>query len=295
MSNTDAIAFENLGKSFRGRIAISGISFSVRKGEIFGLLGHNGAGKSTTFGIALGHVRADTGRVVIGGIDVAADRASALSKTGAIFETPSFYDYLSGWRNLEFYVSLSGWLPRERLMEAVHLVGLAERIHDPVRAYSHGMRQRLALAAALLPDPQLVLLDEPTEGLDPSGIHEIRSLILRLRKEQGITFVLSSHLLHEVERLCDRVAILHRGELVFCGEWKEADRPLWQVDTPDLEAARKILGAFGVSPDCDGRFAFEGDPARAVAALVAGGVRVREFRRIRRTLEDFYLEKSCAQ
>jgi len=288
------IRFESISKKFRGRPAVDGVSFEVARGEIFGLLGHNGAGKSTTFGIALGHVHADSGHVHINGHDVASARASALARVGAIFETPAFYDYLSGWKNLRFFVSLSGPVPQARMEEVIRLVGLEDRIHDPVRTYSHGMRQRLALAQALLPDPELIILDEPTEGLDPAGIHEMRSLIRDLRTRHGLTVILSSHLLHEVEQLCDRVAILHQGTLAFCGRWQdtESGRTRWILETPDPEKCPGALAALGIAIQSDGTLILPDnlDPAEVVSTLVLAGVRVREFRKAARTLEDFYLE-----
>ena len=290
------IRIEKISKKFRGRPALNGISFEVAKGEIFGLLGHNGAGKSTTFGIALGHVHADAGRVTIHGHDVSTDRAAALARVGAIFETPAFYDYLSGWRNLRFFVSLGGSVSRGRMEEIVRRVGLEERIHDRVRTYSHGMRQRLALAQALLPDPELILLDEPTEGLDPAGIHEMRALILKLRADHGMTVILSSHILHEVEQLCDRVAILNRGELVFCGRWQDAGPggSRWKITTPDLEKCAVVFQELGVAISQDGIVTLPDavDSADVMAVLVAERVRIREFRKLTRTLEDFYLERT---
>jgi ABC-2 type transport system ATP-binding protein len=290
------IRFESISKKFRGRPAVAGVSFEVARGEIFGLLGHNGAGKSTTFGIALGHVHADAGRVTVHGHDISSDRARALARVGAIFETPAFYDYLSGWRNLRFFVSLGGSVSQQRMEEVVRLVGLEERIHDPVRAYSHGMRQRLALAQALLPDPELVLLDEPTEGLDPAGIHEMRAMILKLREEHGMTVILSSHILHEVEQLCDRVAILHRGSLVFCGRWQDVGPggTRWKIETPDREKCAAVLRGLGIEPATDGTICLpdELDSPTVVSALVAADVRIAEFRKLVRTLEDFYLERT---
>jgi len=290
------IRFESISKKFRGRPAVADVSFEVARGEIFGLLGHNGAGKSTAFGIALGHVHADAGRVTVHGHDVSTTRAAALARVGAIFETPAFYDYLSGWRNLRFFVSLGGSVSRSRMEEVVRLVGLEERIHDRVRTYSHGMRQRLALAQALLPDPELVLLDEPTEGLDPAGIHEMRALIQRLRAEHGMTVILSSHILHEVEQLCDRVAILHRGSLVYCGRWQDAGPggTRWKIETPDTEKCAAVLRGLGLALAPDGTLALPDnfDSAAVVATLVAAGVRVAEFRKLVRTLEDFYLERT---
>lgn len=286
------ISWEGISKKFRGRAAVEDVSFSVGPGEIFGLLGHNGAGKSTTFGVALGHVHPDAGRVIMNGYDVVRDRPRALARTGAIFETPAFYDYLSGWKNLNFSVSLSAVPERKRLEEVVGLVGLGDRIHDPVRAYSHGMRQRLALAQALLPEPSLILLDEPTEGLDPAGIHEMREMILRLRAERGLTVVLSSHLLHEVELLCDRVAILHEGRLIFCGAWQDAAPARWKVVTEDAGLARGVLGGLGCQEDTDGLWTPSGTAPDAVAALVAAGVRLEEFGRVVPTLEEFYMKRT---
>src|SRR5581483_2912295 len=199
------IRLNNLSKNFRGRPALIDLSLEIARGEIFGLLGHNGAGKSTTFGLILGQLYPTAGEAFIRDISVQRDRMKALKGVGAIFETPGFYDYLSGWNNLRIFTSYSGQVKDAEITETVKFVGLENRIHDPVRVYSHGMRQRLALAQALLPRPDVVLLDEPAEGLDPEGIHEMRQLILQLNSEHGMTVLLSSHLLSEVEQLCDRI------------------------------------------------------------------------------------------
>lgn len=285
------VSLRSLHKTFGRRPAIEDISLDVPEGEIFGLLGHNGAGKSTTFGILLGMVAPSRGEAFIAGHSVQKNRRLALARVGAIFETPSFYEYLSGWDNLRFFVSLSGQdVPRHELEAAVGLVGLADRIGDPVKNYSHGMRQRLGLAQALVPRPRFILLDEPTDGLDPLGIREMRGLIRRLRGEFGITVMLSSHLLSEVEQLCDRVAILHSGRMVFCGEWHGApDR--WRFDLDPLAPAGEILNAHGLRQVQDVWAAPAGfDPAGLVEALVRAGIQVREVRPVRQTLEDFYLE-----
>lgn len=285
------VKLENLSKSFRGRPALTGLSLEIQRGEIFGLLGHNGAGKSTTFGLMLGHLHPDTGEAFIAGHSVQRDRPNAISRVGAIFETPAFYEYMSGWQNLRFLVSLSGLVPDERLMEAVRLVRLEKRIHDPVRVYSHGMRQRLALAQALTPNPEFILLDEPTEGLDPEGIHEMREMIRQLRDERGLTVMLSSHLLAEVELLCDRVAILHQGKMVFCGLWKGGD-PQWKLDLDDWNRAVPILEKAGAICGAEGIVVLGPNiqMADVVAALVHAGVRVHAVEPVRRTLENFYLE-----
>jgi ABC-2 type transport system ATP-binding protein len=285
------VSLRSLYKTFGKRPAIEDISLEVPEGEIFGLLGHNGAGKSTTFGIMLGMVAPSRGEAFIAGHSVQKNRSLALAGVGAIFETPSFYEYLTGWENLRFFVSLSGQdVPRRDLEEAVGLVGLSDRIGDPVKNYSHGMRQRLGLAQALVPRPGFILLDEPTDGLDPLGIREMRGMIRRLRDEFGITVMLSSHLLSEVEQLCDRVAILHQGRMVFCGAWKQTP-DLWQFTLDPWERAAEILSAQGLRPFQECWAAPAGfDPAVLVEVLVQAGVHVRGVQPVRQTLEDFYLE-----
>ena len=288
------LAVNGLSKTFGGMPALQDVSFEVRKGEIFGLLGHNGAGKSTSLGIILGMVAADCGDVTIDGISVVGNRAKALRKVGAIFEAPSFYDYLTGWENLRILVSYTCRFDPGAANEVVERVGLGKRIHSKVRTYSHGMRQRLALAQALLPEPEVLLLDEPTDGLDPEGIRWFREFILNLRRERGTTVLFNSHLLSEVELMCDRVAILRQGKRVFQGSIDELREgpPVYEADIePWGTACGLILGAGGevLAP---GRLGLPHhvDPADFVEILVAAGVRVRAFAPVRRSLEDLYME-----
>jgi len=289
------IRLEHLSKTFKKRVALEDLSLEIRQGEIFGLLGHNGAGKSTTLGMLLGQIYPTSGEAFIRGVSVQQNRQKALDKVGAIFEEPAFHDYLSGWDNLRILTSYSGHLPDEELREAVRFTGLEKRIHDPVWVYSHGMRQRLALAQALLPRPDLILLDEPAEGLDPEGIYEMRKLIVRLNRERGMTVVLSSHLLAEVEQLCDRVAILNQGRLILEGHWNEltADSsPAHRLEVDDWKKAGVILQKLRVSRPTAETIALApgGDMADVVSALVKGGVRIRAIEPLRRNLEDIYLK-----
>jgi ABC-2 type transport system ATP-binding protein len=288
------IQLRGLRKAFRGRPALHDLSLEVRHGEIFGLLGHNGAGKSTTLGILLGQVHPDAGEALIAGHSVQENRAQALARTGAIFEAPRFFDYLSGWRNLEIYASYSAKVPRVKIEEAVETVGLTQRIRDKVGTYSQGMRQRLGLAQALLPENELVLLDEPTNGLDPEGIHEMRALIQRLNRERGITVVFCSHLLVEVEQLCDHVVILNQGRKVFDGRWADmaADRRRVRFEVDGWEKAAVLLGAVDDVTIVEPGVITLGDGvavANLVAALVQGGVRVSAVEPQRRNLEEIYL------
>ena len=284
----------SLSKTFAAKPALRDVSFRVARGEIHGLLGHNGAGKSTTLGIILGMVAPDAGDVTIDGVSVLANRSQALRKVGAIFESPSFYEYLSGWENLRILMGYSGGFDAAAARETVELVGLSKRIHSKVRTYSHGMRQRLALAQSLLPEPGLMLLDEPTDGLDPEGIRWFRDFILRLRDERGMTVLFNSHLLAEVELMCDRVTILREGRLVFEGAVGSLheDDPQFEADLdPWLRAIEIIRGHGGDSP-APGRLRLPhgADPASFVAALVHADVRVRSFGPVKRSLEDFYMD-----
>jgi ABC-2 type transport system ATP-binding protein len=283
-----------LTKAFGGKPALRDVSFKLEKGEIYGLLGHNGAGKSTSLGIILGMVAPDAGEVEIGGVSVQRNRSKALSKVGAIFEAPAFYDYMTGWENLKILMGYSGGFDPKAAEEVVARVGLTKRINSKVRTYSHGMRQRLALAQALLPEPELLLLDEPTDGLDPEGIKWFRDFILGLRAEKGITVLFNSHLLAEVEIMCDRVAILREGSRVFEGSVKDFREgvPLYEVELEPWDAAQEWIRRAGGEISGPGKISLPADmdPAVAVEGLVKAGVRVRRFARLRRSLEDVYLE-----
>ena len=190
------IELKNVVKVFGRRTAVEDLTLTVPAGSIYGLLGHNGAGKSTAIGMMLGQVWPTQGEVRVGGYEVTSHRRQALQRVGAIFEAPVFYDYLSGWRNLEILSHYTGPTSPARIREVIDWVGLTGREKGKVRTYSHGMRTRLALAQALLPNPNLLILDEPGDGLDPEGIHELRLTILRLNRELGLTILLSSHLLN---------------------------------------------------------------------------------------------------
>jgi len=208
---------DQLTRKYRQRVVVDRLSLTVERGDIFGFLGQNGAGKSTTIRMALGLVRPTSGRVSVLGHDMARQPLRALQRVGAIIEAPAFYENFSGRQNLRMLAAMSGGAERQRIEMVLEIVGLRDRANDPVRVYSHGMRQRLGIAQALLPNPEFVILDEPTDGLDPQGLYEVRVLILRLRDELGLTVMLSSHLLHEVEQICNRVAIIETGHLLYQG------------------------------------------------------------------------------
>jgi ABC-2 type transport system ATP-binding protein len=208
---------EQLTKKYRRRVVVDRLSLTVERGDIFGFLGQNGAGKSTTIRMALGLVRPTSGRATVLGYDMSRQPLQALKRVGAIIEAPAFYEHFSGRQNLRMFAAMSGDANPQRIEMVLEIVGLRDRAHDPVRVYSHGMRQRLGIGQALLPNPEFVILDEPTDGLDPQGLCEIRGLIQRLRDELGLSVMLSSHLLHEVEQICNRVAIIEEGRLLYQG------------------------------------------------------------------------------
>ncbi len=207
------LATRDLSKRYGERLAVDHLNLEVRRGEIFGFLGPNGAGKTTTIRMALGLIAPTAGSVEIFGQNVAAHRASILPRVGALVETPALHLYMSGRDNLRALASVLGGVPAERLEAVLDLVGLVGRQNDRVATYSLGMKQRLGVAVALLNDPDLLILDEPANGLDPAGIVEMRDLMRQL-VAQGKTIFLSSHVLHEVQQLCTRVAIINLGRLV---------------------------------------------------------------------------------
>lgn len=289
------IQLRNVHKSFRGKTAVEDLDLAVPRGEIFGLLGHNGAGKSTTIGMMLGQVWPTRGEVSVCGFDVTSDRKDALRKVGAIFETPVFYDYLSGWRNLEILSHYTARTPAKRIAEVIDWVGLTGREKSRVQTYSHGMRARLALAQALLPQPELLILDEPSDGLDPEGIHEMRQTILRLHREMGLTILLSSHLLNEVEQLCTRIAVMNKGRKVFEGAMSAINgAESWTtLKVNDFSAAVKCLREANLITDERNEkliaIATGFGPEHIVRSLVEKGISIYEIARHEPTLEDFYL------
>ncbi|MBU0544312.1 MAG: ABC transporter ATP-binding protein [Proteobacteria bacterium] len=203
----------NLTKRYKNRLAVDHLNIEVRQGEIFGFLGPNGAGKSTTIRMILHLIFPTEGDVEIFGTSLKKARNRALERVGAVVEKPAFYGHLSALRNMEILGGLQKPVTRPVIMKYLERVGLADRAGDPVKTYSHGMNQRLGLALILLKEPQLIILDEPTTGLDPQGMKEVRELILELSREWGVTVLLSSHLLYEVEMIATKMAIIHHGRL----------------------------------------------------------------------------------
>jgi ABC-2 type transport system ATP-binding protein len=298
---TPVLSAAGLTKRFGKREVVSDVSFELTAGEVFGFLGPNGAGKTTTIRMLVGLARPDRGTVRIGGFDIERDFAKAMARVGCIVESTDLYPYLTGRENLLHFARMLPDGAESRIPELAALVALDERLDDRVSTYSLGMRQRLGLAQSLLGAPDLLILDEPANGLDPAGIREIRQLIRHLARDLKIAVFLSSHLLSEVEQMCDRVAIIHRGRTLAMGPVQEllesrgAERLLFRARPADR--ALEVLTPFGRDGDArlEGEEGVSSDVPRekvpeALAALQAAGVRVFGVERQSSTLEEIFLE-----
>ena len=220
---SSVIQVQGLTKKFGHQFtAVNDLSFSVNKGDVYGFLGQNGAGKSTTIRMLLSLITPTSGSIEIFGMPLQANRAAIMQNVGAVIEKPAMYEYLTAYQNLKIFSALSGVSKtRLQLLHELDVVGLAARAHDLVRTFSQGMKQRLAIAMAMVNDPQLILLDEPTNGLDPQGIADIRNLILQLSRVQGKTVLVSSHLLSEIEQVATRLIIIDKGCKLVEGDSKD--------------------------------------------------------------------------
>ena len=218
----EVVAVRNLKKSFKGFQAVKDVSFTVNKNDVFGFLGPNGAGKSTSLRCMLSLIKEDSGEISLFGKSMRSNRGEVLSKIGSIIEKPDFYKYLSAYKNLELLARISGTtVSKSAINDILEFVGLEGRENHRFRTFSHGMKQRLGIAQALMHNPELIILDEPTTGLDPQGIVDIRNLILRLSKEQGKTVILSSHQLSEIEMIANRLVIINKGKTLIEGSVNE--------------------------------------------------------------------------
>ncbi|WNC13173.1 ABC transporter ATP-binding protein [Brevibacillus brevis] len=240
------LSVRGLHKKIGGKPIIHDITFDVFAGEVFGFLGPNGAGKTTTIRMLVGLAAADGGEVRIGGISLINQFPEAIAQVGCIVENPELYKFMTGRENLEQFARMSGGISRERIEEIVRFVDLERAIDDKVKTYSLGMRQRLGIAQALLHSPKILILDEPTNGLDPAGIRELRQFIRRLAEEEGLAVFISSHMLSEIEMMCDRVAIINQGQVVSVGLVKElmaqfADRVDWTIEPQYRKKAVEVL------------------------------------------------------
>jgi ABC-2 type transport system ATP-binding protein len=276
VSDAPPVAARGLIKRYGKILAVDDVDLTVEAGDVFGYLGPNGAGKTTSLRMMLGLIRPTEGSVRLFGRDPVADGVKALDGVAGFVEAPLFYPYLSGRRNMRLLADYDGGESRARIDDLLELVELRDRAHDKVAGYSHGMRQRLGIAASLLRNPRLLLLDEPTTGLDPAGMRDMRALVRRLADE-GITVLLSSHLLGEVEELCNRVAIIRKGKIVYEGSLREllaTAAAEYRLRSNEPERARMIClaqsGIEKVRVD-DGEVRFQADEEAVSALSIALG------------------------
>lgn len=283
---------QNLCKSFGKKQILKNVSFEIDEGDILAFIGPNGSGKTTTIKLILGLQNIDKGKVTINGFDIEKDFVKSIEKVGAIVENPDTYMYLTGWQNLKLTANLYKDITDEKIKEIVKLVELEGRINDKVSKYSLGMRQRLGIARALINEPNVLILDEPTNGLDPEGIKDLRNLLKKLAKE-GMGILISSHNLAELESFCNKVLIIDNGTIIETSEVKEfknnGNKYTFNVsNTKDLD----IEGIYEVAKD---KFSYNGekeDIASIVKTLVKKNIDVYEVKMEELTLEEAFLKKT---
>lgn len=290
---------KNVKKTIGKKPIIKGLNFDIYGGEVFGFLGPNGAGKTTTIRMMVGLMKMTEGDVIIKGHSINSDFKKAIHHVGGIVENPEMYPFMSGWKNLLHYSRMMPGISEDRIHEVVQLVGLEKRIKEKVGKYSLGMRQRLGIAQALLHKPSVLILDEPTNGLDPSGIREIRAYIRRLAEEEGVAVIVSSHILSEMEMMCDRIGIIKNGELISIQTVKDAleqteEKEVAMEATPvdDTIAALKEMTGKDVSLQ-DGRMTFTIEREKVptiIAGLVQREIQIYSVNVNRSTLEDKFLD-----
>jgi ABC-2 type transport system ATP-binding protein len=292
------LSAKNLTKTLGRRVVVSDVSFDLHESEVFGFLGPNGAGKTTTIRMLTGLIRPDSGTVEICGLDLSHHFEKAMRNVGAIIESPDLYRSLTGRENLEVFAEMVGHGARAQIDELARLVMLDSRLEDRVSTYSLGMRQRLGIAQALLGTPRVLILDEPANGLDPAGIREMRELLKRLARDRGLAVFVSSHLLAEVEIMCDRVAILHRGKILAVERVEtllsRGSRVRFRTSIP-AAAQRALRRHSPEEPSISGEDFVEAEMAddeipRALTTLSAEGIPVFEVVRQRPALEEMFLE-----
>lgn len=290
------LSVQHLRKKIGKREIIKDISFELKSGEVFGFLGPNGAGKTTTIRMLVGLIKPTSGSIQICGYDVKKDFSKAMERLGCIVENPELYPYLTGWENLEYFARMLTNVDDTRIQEIVDLIGLTNRIHDKVKTYSLGMRQRLGIGQALLSKPKVLILDEPTNGLDPSGIREMRQFIRYLAKEEGLSVLVSSHLLSEIQLLCDRVSIILDGKIIHTESVQtlltQKEKLIWRFSP--LEQGAQLLRQVSPSVQIQGDMVItpyiETEVSNWSRLLMQANIEIKEMNRQIPSLEHLFLE-----
>ena len=291
---------KDLTKRFKKRCAVDNVSFEVIEGEIFGLIGPNGAGKTTIIRMITGLAKPTSGKIYIDGISLDSHFEKAISKLGGIIENPDLYPYMTGMENLKYFASLYPNITQEKINDVVTLVGMEKRINDKVKNYSLGMKQRVGIAQALLHDPKILILDEPTNGLDPNGIRDMRKFLIGLARKKRISILVSSHILSEMEQLCDTVAIIDGGKILEIKTLEQIKRGLQdgqkvclKVDYPNY-AGKLVLMKYKIPVNLAGQtimFKMEDKKIPEVTAmLIKEGISIFGINTITKSLEEVFTE-----
>ena len=296
-----ALSIKNITKIYGKKRAADNVSFDIYPGEIFGFLGPNGAGKTTVIKSVLGFIFPDEGEVFINGYNTKTNYEKAMSSVGGIVENPEMYLNLSARQNIEVYSKLHGNISKERIDEVLSIVGLSARAKDPIKKYSLGMKQRIGLAQAMVHNPKLLILDEPTNGLDPTGIHQLRDILKKYAHEDGAAVMVSSHILSEMQLLCDRVGIISNGKLMSVCSMDELNRQMnpttrYSIKVSDVDHAKNLLAEnenvkeIETADDVISADIEEENIASIVRLLVTNDVDISEVKKIESSLEDIFLQ-----
>lgn len=296
-----ALSIKNITKIYGKKIAADHVSFDIHRGEIFGFLGPNGAGKTTVIKSILGFIFPDEGEVFINGYNTKTHYEKAMDSVGGIVENPEMYTNLSARQNIEMYARLHGNIPKSRIDEVISDVGLSARSKEAIKKYSLGMKQRIGLAQAMVHKPNLLILDEPTNGLDPTGIHQLRDILKKYAHEDGAAVMVSSHILSEMQLLCDRVGIINNGKLISVCTMEELSHQMnpttqYSIKVSDAAKANELLKgneAVNKAETADNIITAEiseDNIASIVRLLVTSGVDISEVRKIESSLEDIFLQ-----
>ena len=289
------LLLDKVHKSIKNKEIVKDISFSINAGEVLGFLGPNGAGKSTTLRMIVGLSTPTSGKIMIDGYSITKDHVRAMSKVGCIIEGPDMYNYLSGLENLKMLSSMNKNVTKEDISKAIKLVGMQNRINDKVSTYSLGMKQRLGLAQALIHKPKLLILDEPTNGLDPSGINEFRHIIKDLAKKENIAVLISSHLISEVELMCDKVAIIKGGNLLKYSEVSELinDKEIFFVLSDNQKGVEILKNKWNINSIIrDDKIVAKVDISQLEeinSSFIKEGLKIKFVNTNQKTLEDLFL------
>ncbi|CCZ55623.1 putative uncharacterized protein [Clostridium sp. CAG:1219] len=286
------LKIKDLTKVYNKKRVVDGLTLNVEAGQIYGFLGPNGAGKTTTIKMITGLIKKDAGDIVINGIDAVKNHDVAMNYVGAIVEVPSFYEYMSGMENLRLYARLRN-IKKEQILKIVKLVKLENKINEKVKKYSLGMKQRLGLAVSLLHSPKLLILDEPTNGLDPEGIRELRELLKKIAHEDNVAVFVSSHLLSEMQLMCDKVAIINNGKIVKVESMDSIknESNIYEFNVSDIDMAQKYIGKIARCEKKQNKLIvfYDGKISDILKLLMENGIEVVSFEKKVNMLEEKFL------